>query len=149
MNEEEYLSSRVDDQLSWYEAKANRARRRYKLLRATEFISAALVPLVVVLGSSIGHRVAAASLGALAAASSGFQSVNRYQENWVEYRAVAERLKCERFAFLTSTEPYDGPDRLQVFVACIEGILSGEHDSWGDRMQGSKSPKKQINYTGT
>lgn len=148
MNEEEYLANRVDDQLSWYEAKANRARRNYKLLRAAEFVSAALVPLVVVLGASLYHRIAAASLGALAAASSGFQSVNRYQENWVEYRAVAEQLKSERFAFLTRTAPYDADDRLQVFVDHIEAVLRGEHSSWGDRMQGSKSSHQHPNYTG-
>lgn len=147
MDAEEYLSTRVDDQLAWYESKANRARRRYKTLRAAEFVSAALVPLVVVLGVTLAHRIVAASLGAIAAASSGFQSVNRYQENWVEYRAVAERLKSERFSFLTGAAPYDIEDKLQLFVTRVESILCGEHDSWGDRMQGTKTPRQHPDYT--
>lgn len=149
MDEQEYLSTRLDDQLAWYERKADVARRRYKLLRGLEFASAALVPVVVVLGASIYHRIAAAGLGGLAAAVSGFQSVNRYQENWVEYRAVAEQLKSERFAFLTRTAPYDGEDRLQVLVDHVERIFGGEHAAWGDRMQStSKSKKARPDYTG-
>lgn len=148
MDEQEYLKTRLDDQLGWYERKADIARRRYKLLRALEFVAAALVPVAVVLGVTVYHRIAAASLGALAAAASGFQSVNRYQENWVEYRAVAERLKSERFAFLTKTAPYDGEDRLQVLVEHVERIFDGEHASWGDRMQASSKAKPRPDYSG-
>jgi hypothetical protein len=148
MDEQEYLTSRLDDQLDWYERKANTARRRYKVLRAIEFTSAAFVPIAVVLGTTIYHRIAAAGLGALAAAASGFQSVNRYQENWVEYRAVAEQLKSERFAFLTRTAPYDGEDRLGVLVENVERLFGGEHASWGDRMHGASSAKGRPDYTG-
>lgn len=148
MDEQEYLSSRLDDQLSWYEAKSAKARRHYKVLRATEFVSAALVPVAVVLGSSIYHRITAAGLGALAAAAAGFQSVNHYQENWVEYRAVAEQLKSLRFAFTTRTPPYDGANRLQVFVDRVEGVLCSEHASWGGRMNNQSAPKVRPDYNG-
>lgn len=148
MDQEEYLRDRLDDQLAYYERKANQARTRYKAFRATEFISAALVPLAVVLGSTIYHRVAAAGLGALAAAATGFQSVNRYQENWVEYRGVAEQLKSLRFAFVTRTAPFHGEDALQVLVEHVEAVLCGEHDSWGGRMSAEKPVKKRPNYTG-
>ena len=143
MNEEEYLKTRLDDQLTWYERKANLARRRYKTLRAIEFTSAALVPVAVVLGNSLYYRLAAACLGALAAAATGFQSANHYQENWVEYRAVAEQLRSMRFAFLARTAPYDGDDGFKVFVGRVEELLRGEHASWGGRM-GAKHDKNPL-----
>lgn len=148
MDEQEYLSTRVDDQLEWYERKAATARRRYKTLRAVEFISAAAVPLVIALGSGTYYRVAAASLGVLAAASTGFQSVNHFQENWVEYRENAEQLKSVRFAFLTRTCPFDTENPLPAFVEAVEGILCGEHSSWGGRMNKTAGPKKLPNYLG-
>lgn len=146
MDEQEYMTSRVDDQLSWYEHKADVARRRYKTLRMVEFTAAALVPLAVVLGGTLYYRIAAASLGVLAAAATGFQSVNHFQENWVEYRAVAEQLKSIRFAFLTKTAPFDAENALQVFVERVEGILCGEHSSWGERMNKAPVAKKQPDY---
>lgn len=147
MNDQEYIEDRLNDQIAWYESKANRARRNFKVLRATEFVSAALVPVAVVLGASNYHRLAAAFLGALAAAAAGFQSVNHYQENWVSYRAIAERLKSERYAFLTKTAPYDGSDALQQLVANAESLMCGEHDSWGDRMA-ERQRHNRPNYSG-
>jgi hypothetical protein len=148
VEEREYLETRLEDQLAWYERKANAARRNYKALRATEFVSAALVPVAVVLGITIYHRLAAAGLGALAATTAGLQSVNHYQENWVEYRAVAERLKSERYAYLARSAPYDGPEPLKALVDRVEGLLCGEHESWGDRMYRSAGPKKRPDYLG-
>jgi hypothetical protein len=148
MNEEEYLGTRLDDQLAWYERKARTAQRRHKVLRAVEFMSAALVPVAVVLGASIYHRLAAAALGAIAAAAAGFQSVNHYQEAWVEYRAMAERLKSLRFAYVTHTAPFDGEDALQVLVDRVEQLLTAEHSSWGVRMSSERPSRKLPNYLG-
>jgi CHASE3 domain sensor protein len=96
MGEAEYLAQRLDDQINWYEKKSAANQTSYKRLRLIEIIAAASIPLLagyrqesVPVGMTIGV------LGLIVAVLAGIVSLYRFQENWNEYRAVAESLKQE------------------------------------------------------
>lgn len=131
INEEEYLKNRLDDQITWYDNKSAFNQRRFKLLRIIEIISAALIPLCAgLIDKSACFAYITGILGVVIAVCSGLISLNKYQENWIEYRSIAEILKREKYLFLAKSHPYTNEDSYKEFVQKIEGILSKENSAW-------------------
>lgn len=131
MTPEEYLEQRLDDQIRWYDAKSGSAQRWFKGLRAAEIVFAAAIPVLAsfVEGNAlIGPLMGV--LGALVVVLAGILSLQQYQERWVEYRATAESLKHEKYLYLTSTDPYAGPDAFPLLVQRVEALISKEHSGW-------------------
>lgn len=131
MSEQEYLESRVEDQLKWYSAKSGWNHKLYQRLRLVEIALASLIPLIVVLPimELVGKALVAAA-GAAIAVISGAISLWKLQENWVEYRATAENLKREKFLFVTRAPPYAAEDRFPLFVGRVETLLGAESAKW-------------------
>jgi hypothetical protein len=44
--------------------------------------------------------------------------MNQYSTLWVTYRATAERLKHEKFLFLSAAGPYKGQPEPERLIAC-------------------------------
>jgi hypothetical protein len=135
MDEQAYLTDRVDDQIDWMSAKAGRNQKWFRRLRLIELAAAASIPFGAGLIREPGDAFALSVglLGVAVAVIAGVMSLFQFQETWVEYRQTAERLKREKYVFLTRTEPYDGEDRLHVFVQRVEAALSDERSSWSER----------------
>jgi len=131
MTEQEYLESRVEDQLKWYSAKSGWNHKLYMWLRLVEIALASLIPLIVVLPivEPLSKALVAAA-GATIAVISGAISLWKFQETWVEYRAMAENLKREKFLFVTRAAPYTGDDRFPLFVGRVETLLGAESAKW-------------------
>lgn len=135
MQPEEYLQQRVDDQIDWYDRKSRGAQGRYKFLRVLEICVAASIPVISGFASSIEKLIpnpmlVVALAGVLLTVIAGLLSLYRYQEVWVNYRAVCESLRREKFFFLTRTPPYDGPSPLPLLVERAEALMSQENNSW-------------------
>lgn len=131
MNEEEYISSRLEDQIDWYDKKSQDAQWWFKRLRIVEIISAASIPLIA--GFAIEPfpvTLVVALLGALIAIISTSISLNQFQENWIEYRTTCESLKHEKFLYLTKAEPYQDEESFSLFVQRVESLISKENSAW-------------------
>ena len=136
MNEEEYVSSRVDDQIGWYDRKSQNAQCWYKWLRGFEILSAASIPLIAGFAKDpFPVNLAVALLGALIAVISSIVSLNQFQENWTEYRTTCESLKHEKFLFLTKSEPYHEEESFRLFVQRVESLISKENSAWSQYTQ--------------
>jgi hypothetical protein len=131
MTEQEYLESRIEDQLKWYSAKASWNQKLYKRLRLLEIALASAIPLIVVLPIvDVWSKALVAAAGATIAVLSGAISLWKFQENWVEYRATAENLKREKFLFVTRALPYAADDRFPLLVGRVETLLGTESAKW-------------------
>jgi hypothetical protein len=127
-----YLSSRVDDQLSWLSRASKSNKRVFLTLRIFE----------IVLGTSITNfsphagrvpwgPLAIAMAGGGIALSGGWLALNRNQENWVRYRSLGESLKREKYLFLAGTPPYDVEETVFTnFVVASEALLLDERAGW-------------------
>lgn len=136
MNEEEYISSRVNDQISWYDRKSQRAQRRFKWLRCLEIVAAASIPLIAGFAKEpFPVTLVVAILGAAIAIISSIISLNQFQENWTEYRTTCESLKHEKLLFLTKAEPYHQEDPFRLFVRRTESLISKENSVWSQYTQ--------------
>ncbi len=131
-NIDSYIKNRLDDQINWYDKKAQQAQRIYKWLQVTEFVIAAAIPLLT--NYTVNCPAVAFVVGLLGAAITvieGTEHLGRYHENWIEYRSACETLKHEKNLYLMNAYPY-GTDETkeQLFVHNIEDLLSSEGNKW-------------------
>lgn len=133
MEEQEYIKTRLDDQIAWYDAKSQLNKRRFTALRTAELVVAASVPFVVGL---IGEpylgplKVLAQVLSLLVVIIAGLLSLYRFQELWFEYRSTAESLKHEKLLYITKVKPYDADQPFPLLVQRVETHISREHSVW-------------------
>lgn len=149
MDEQEYLKSRLDDQIAWYDKKSQAAQRRYKQLRTFEIVGAATVPLLAAYAdTSIAVRAALGLLGVLLAVGAGLLSLHNYHERWLEYRTICETLRHEKYVFVTRTDPYDGPEPFKLLVQRVESLISKENSAWAQTTRTATSPPKPPETAG-
>ena len=132
MTVEEYLESRVDDQIKWYSSKATTNKRLHIWSRSIIIVFSVVIPLIAGLGfdSSITN-ITLGSLGTLIAIISGISALLKFQEKWTEYRITSQTLKHEKMLFLTKTSPFDNEeDAFNTLVTRIENLISKERSIW-------------------
>ena len=103
MNEQEYITERVDAQQKWYSANSTKNKHYFIILSIIESVSAILIPFVMVVSElySFPDKILVSLLGIITAISIAISSLNKFQENWVQYRTTSEQLKHEKYLFLT------------------------------------------------
>ena len=74
--------------------------------------------------------------GALIVVIEGLQQLEQYQQNWITYRSTCERLKHEKFLFLSHAGPYAAaPDPESPLAERLEGLVSQEHAAWASHRE--------------
>lgn len=131
MTPDEYLKTRVDDQIRWYGENSGWNQRTYKRLRTLEIVLAASIPFLVGYAGDLPWvKLATGTAGVAVAVIAGLFSLYRFHENWISYRATGETLKREKVRYLCGSPPYDGPNAFHELVARCEGAIASENDSW-------------------
>lgn len=123
---------RLEDQLHWYDGKSTCCQKKYKWLKFVQMAMAVSIPLLSHLDPAIA-KWATSIAGALIAVLEAIQHMNQYSMLWVTYRATAERLKHEKYLFLSAAGPYKGqaePERLIALAERVEEHVSTEHANW-------------------
>ena len=145
MNDQQYLTERLDDQLNWYDSKSQSNQHRYKTLRITEIVCAALIPFLSVLSYRFGWITATITglLGISIAICTGINSLYKFHENWIQYRTTAEQLKHEKNLYLTHARPYNSTNRFEILVLHVESLISRENSNWSQVMSLSNEPSTQ------
>ena len=140
MEETEYLSKRLDNQIDWYDKKSKWNQNRYKLLRILEISFGALIPILTPFISDYTLiKILIATLGGLIAVIIGVQGIYNFHENWLEYRMIAETLKHEKFLYATNSGPYDSVDNaFKNLVSRIESVISHENINWSQLNKSTK-----------
>lgn len=143
MEIQEYLRSRVDDQIDWFSTKSQDNQKMFKRLRVSEVIFAAAIPFLAghIADGDTAIKISIGILGVAIAIISGLLSIYKYQENWIHYRTVSEALKREKYLFLTKTSPYEKQNPEGLFVKTVETILSKENSGWASSV--AKSGQKK------
>lgn len=143
MSEEQYMKERVDDQIAWYDTKSIKAQRNYKLCTFAILCSSALIPFVTNLAiESFWTKVLVSFLGVCATLSQGVINVNKYNENWIEYRTICETLKKEKYMYLTRAGVYaEQGNRFSYFSERIESTISQENVNWASLNKIDKGEK--------
>lgn len=123
---------RLENQLKWYDGKSLHSQQWYKRMKLAQVVLAMLIPVMSLLPADFAKWATAVS-GIVIALLEAVQQMNQYSTLWVTYRATAERLKHEKFLFLSSAGPYRGltePERLIQLAERVEEHVSTEHANW-------------------
>lgn len=119
---------RLEEQLAWYDRKSQSDQRVYKALKICQLVTAAAIPFAASISAPLWVPGAG---GALIVVVEGIQQLMQYQQNWITYRATCERLKHEKFLYLSHAGPYAAPRDPDVLLAeRVESLVSQEHAAW-------------------
>ena len=133
MDINEYISSRLDPQIEWYDKKSMHAQKRYKQFQITEIVLAALIPLLSGYTASCTLiPIIIGIFGAVIAIIESITKLNKYHENWIQYRSTCELLRYQKHLYLTRSFPYNPTDETidNIFVKNVENIISAENNQW-------------------
>jgi len=127
---EDYLANRYSEQIDWYEEKALKNKEIYTIFQWGVIILSALIPvLIVILEDDLKWLTAALGV-ILAIGTAGLKSF-KFQENWINYRTIAETLKKEQYFYDAKLERYaDAADQEALFVERVEALISRENSLW-------------------
>ena len=144
MDQDDYIKERLEDQITWYSSKSSENQKRYKVLRISEIVAAAIIPFIAGMGDKIGFgNWIVGILGVIVAVTAGFIALHKNHELWIQYRTTCEQLKHEKYLFLTACEPYNGEDAFKNLVARVEGLISRENSAWQKSSQDKQSDAEQ------
>lgn len=130
MTEQEYIKTRVQDQIKWYSDKSGWNQKWYKRLKIIELVGAVSIPFLVTYINDFSIGL----IGAIVAIVAGLLSIYKFQENWIKYRTTTESLKHQLHLFQTKVEPYNDEQAFSNFVHSIESLISKENSEWQNYM---------------
>lgn len=136
---------RLESQLKWYDDKSVSCQRWYKYLKVAQIAMAILIPAMSFLPAESAKWTTAAA-GSLIALLEAIQHLNQYSTLWMTYRSTAERLKHEKYLFLSAAGPYrDAPEgeRLVQLAERVEEHVSTEHANWFNETRRNVGEKKK------
>ena len=119
---------RLEAQIAWYDRESDQNQRWFKGLKIIQIVTAAAIPVAAAASAPLAVLGGG---GALIVILEGLQQLQQYQENWIAYRSTCERLRAERFLFLSRAGPYAavaGPE--SVLAVRVEALVSQENAAW-------------------
>jgi hypothetical protein len=94
---------RLEDQLNWYEGMSAWNQKMFKRLKIIEIVAAVLIPFLAGLGA-VSYIIGA--LGIVVVVMESLESIYQFQNKWISYRTMAERLRHEKYLYLAQAGPY-------------------------------------------
>lgn len=139
---EEYIETRLEDQIEWYGRKSSSNQRMYKRLQLITVVSSSSIPFLSAYTSEYNFiAIIVGVIGVTVAAITAVNSLYKYQENWISYRSTSESLKLQKFLYLTGTDPYHEEGAFNLLVQNVEMIISKENATWSKQMEKSVDKK--------
>ena len=132
---EGFTDRRVVSAFNFYHMSAESAHLRYSILKMTQILGGASIPVVAVLLKDDTRHLAGttAVLGALVTAIESYIQFSQCQQNWIRWRGAAEALVREAFLFKGSAPPYDlstDQNRNVLLTETVEAIVAAEQQTW-------------------
>ncbi|RKR05592.1 uncharacterized protein DUF4231 [Flavobacterium sp. 90] len=131
MEIENYIIQRVDDQIRYYSIASSRNRLLYLTIMTFQIFLGAYLPILTRVSLSLNIDLQISLIGAFIIILTGLQGIGNFKEKWVLYRKTAEKIKQEKFKFLTIPDKYKEEEFFN-FVRKIEEIFASENNEWID-----------------
>lgn len=123
---EKYVNGRYQDQVDWYDRKAQVVKKQYTLVRYGLIFLAALTPILIAVGGMpTPWGWAAIIVSALVAIGTAVLRTFKYEDPWRHYRSVCESLRKEIHFYQWGVDPFEKTDNPQrLFVSRVESLIS-------------------------
>lgn len=133
-NFEEFYDDFFKEQFEWYDTKAISNKKHHRLMKISEIVLAAALPVAVTLfpvTTNLFWKYMIIVLSLLLIILESLESHLNYQEKWMNYRTTAEGLRREKQMFETRTDEYEGVDDPEKqFVERVMALTSQENRYW-------------------
>jgi hypothetical protein len=133
---EKYLKERYEDQVDWYDRKAQAMKKTYGRVQMLVIVLAALTTVAAAVGTSVGSagsisKWVTVAISALVTIFTALLNTFKYKETWLNYRGTFDALKRERSFYLAQVGDYGkAADREGLFVLRVEAIFAQESAEW-------------------
>lgn len=129
MEIENYLKERVENQISYYSTRSSRNRLLYLTIITLQIFLGAYLTISTKVSFHMTTDLQVTLIGAFIIILTGLQAVGNFKEKWITYRKTAERIKQEKFRFLTIPDRHK-EDEFSYFVKRLEEIFADENAEW-------------------
>ena len=122
-----YVQRRLEEQRRWHSNEATSNKRRFYAAEIATLLAGACIPIINVwVVAPLTARVLSAILGAVVVVAAGLAKLLKFQENWLQYRAIAEALGREREFYAEKVGDYAVADdkREALLVDRVEALLT-------------------------
>ncbi len=134
----EYIPKRLDEQIKWYDAKANSSKKELSQAQRATIIFSLLISSFSIISLITTSKVAnllTVITGILGTAIVSIETWTRMQktdEIQRTYRQTCEKLKQEKILYQTKIEPYkyDSDEDLKLLIRRCESIMAHEQGIW-------------------
>ena len=127
---EEYLEKRYQKQIEWYNKKSSQNKRYYQWFQWIIIVISASLPGLILVIPSKWEFITVLFSAVLAIATAAVKTF-RFQENWINYRAIAEALEKENHYYNAGAIEYaTAKNKNQLFVERVEALISRENSLW-------------------
>jgi hypothetical protein len=139
----DYLQRRVVPQRKWHAAKARWNKQRFYAMEITTLVSGALIPVVNLLAlGTYWAGVFSGLLGGVVVIATAIGKLFKFQENWLQYRALVETLDREVEMYMNGVADYAKTaqaDRNRLLVERVENLFATNTSSYVAAQRGDKS----------
>lgn len=133
---QDYMNKRYIDSISYYDTQAERNKRLYTLFQWSVIVISAVLPVLVVSAAKEDYKWATVALSLLLAIGTSSLKAFKFQENWLNYRQVAEALKQEQYFYQSEIGPYSSvSDKRALLVERVESLIARQNANWMDLQQ--------------
>lgn len=131
---DDYMKSRVDDQLSYFDSSAIKNQKSYRRVKLTAIACNVLTTMTIALAFTVpetykvGMGILALVLSTVVLGTYQVEELQNYGAKWEKFRLVAEQLKSEKYMFLNQVGPYSSADEnanRRQFIEHVEGTIRG------------------------
>ncbi len=132
--ERDYITGRLDDQLSFFDKNAIKNQKYYKRLKRIGIFANLITTILIALAFTVPEYfkvymgIIALFSSTLVLGTYQLEELENFGAKWEKYRLVAEQLKSEKHLFLNGCANYDIDNmetRLKLLVDTVEHIIRG------------------------
>lgn len=144
----DYITSRVIDQIDWYDKKSVVKQKMYKRLSIISIVMTGIIPVAVLISEfGIVAKILIAALSAAAGILNAVIALCSFKDLWVQYRMNCETLKSILYCFFLRVGEFkdmelDDLALKEILVSRCEEILTSETKLWNSAVRNNSNGSK-------
>lgn len=132
MTPDEYIETRLHSQQKYHSKHATKLKKKFIVLSTVILISSAIIPIITYLMDMIPliTKMTIALMSGFSTVITGYLSISKTQELFIEYRMISEKLKSIECLYKAKASPFDNEDAFNTLVSLCENIIYNGNDKW-------------------
>lgn len=142
MTENAYIEQRLQKQQQYHSRKSSDLKKKYIYLSVIALILSAAIPVVTYLMDIIPliTKIIITIISGASTVITGYLSLSKTHELFVEYRMISERLKTLEFLYKYKAQPFNGDNAFELLVLSCENIINRGNDNWHSTFVANQEP---------